>query len=363
MFFLERYRVWGIARFAEVHAVLRHHENFCSSAGVGLANFWTEERWQSPSLLQEADPPEHTKVRRITARVMSPRAIEGLRPMFERQAEELVTALVARERFDGVAELAQVYPLQVFPDAVGVGPHGRENMLRYGNMVANAVGPRNRLYEEAMADSGPVRKWIGEQCLRGSLAPGGLGSGLYAAVDRGEITEEAAGLLVRSLLSAGIDTTVHAIAWTLHMFATHPEQWAALRDDPALARPAFEEVLRYTSPVQLFFRTTTRPVRVANTMIPAHEKVLCFFGAANRDPSEFDDPDRFDIQRRATTHLAFGSGIHACVGAAVARLEAEILLTALARHARTLEPVGPPSPHPNNLFRVLASLPLRARVA
>lgn len=359
VFFLERYNVWAMARFADVHAVARDHERFSSAAGIGLTNFWKERPWRPPSLLLEADPPEHTRVRRVTARVMSPRTIEGLRPQFERQAEDLVTTVVARGEFDGFTELAQAYPLRVFPDAVGVSRHGRENLLRYGDMVFNGFGPRNQLFREAMAAGASASDWIAEQCLRGSLSPDGLGARMYAAVDRGEITEDEAGLLVRSLLSAGIDTTVHAIGWALHLLATHPDQWAALRDDPTLARPAFEETLRYASPAQAFFRTTTREVQLGRTVIPAGEKVLCFAGAANRDPREWDDPDRFDIRRRAVTHLAFGSGVHACVGAAIARLEAEILLTTLARHARTLEPAGQPRSRPNNTLKALASLPLR----
>lgn len=194
---------------------------------------------------------------------MSPRTIEALRPEFERQAEELVTRIVARGSFDGVAELAEAFPLRVFPDAVGISPKGREHLLAYGSMVFNGFGPQNQLFQQAMAAGAATRDWIAEQCLRSSLAPAGLGARMYAAVDRGEITEEEAGLLVRSLLSAGIETTVHGLAWALHLLAREPGQWAALRDDPALARPAFEETLRYASPVQLLLRTTTREVRVA----------------------------------------------------------------------------------------------------
>jgi cytochrome P450 len=359
--FLDRYQVWATGRFAEVHAAFRDPETFCSSAGVGLANFLKEEPWRPPSLLLEADPPQHTRVRRITARVMSPRAIERLRPEFERQAESLVAAVVARGEIDGVADLAEAYPLRVFPDAVGVGRDGRENLLLYGDMVFNGFGPRNQLFLDALAAGAPVRDWIAEQCARSSLAPDGLGADLYAAVDHGDITEEEAGLLVRSLLSAGIDTTVQSIAWALHALATHPDQWAALRNDPSLARGAFEEALRYASPVQLFFRTTRREVQLAGAVIPAGEKVLCFIGAANRDPREWADPDRFDIRRRAMNHLAFGTGVHACVGAAFARLEAEILLTALVRHASTLELAGPPRRRRNNSLKALAALPLRVR--
>jgi cytochrome P450 len=177
--FLERYGIWVLARFAEVRAALRDPERFCSAAGIGLTNFWKEKPWRTPSLLLEADLPEHARVRRITARVMSPRTIEALRPAFERQAEDLVAKVVARGEIDGVTDLAQAYPLRVFPDAVGIGPHGRENLLAYGRMVFNAFGPRNQLFQEAMAAGAPVGDWIAEQCLRGSLAPGGLGARLY----------------------------------------------------------------------------------------------------------------------------------------------------------------------------------------
>ena len=144
---------------------------------------------------------------------------------------------------------------------------------------------------------------------------------------------------------------------------TETAEWTALRDDPALARPAFEEALRIYSPVRQYFRTTTREVRLGGAVIPAQEKVLCFVGAANRDPREWDDSDRFDIRRKAAGHLAFGSGVHACVGAGLARLEAECLLNALASRACTLEPAGPPTPRPHNILRSLSHLPLRVQAA
>ncbi|WP_322769262.1 cytochrome P450 [Frankia sp. Cr1] len=361
--FLERYRVWAVARYAEVHEVLRDHERFCSAAGVGLANFWHEEPWRPPSLLVEADPPAHARPRRITARVLSPRAIERLRPELERHAEELVMEVMASGRFDGVTDLAKPYLVRAFPDAFGLEPAGGEKLLRYGDMAFNLFGPRNRLSQEAMAAGMPIHEWFAEQCERDSMAAGGLGAAVYAAVDRGEATEDEAGMLVRALISAGLDSTIDAIVWTLYLLATHSREWAALRDDPTLARPAFEEALRYYSPVQHYFRTTTREVRLADTVIPAQEKVMCFVGAANRDPREWDDPDRIDIRRSAATHLAFGSGIHACVGAAFARLEAESLLNALARQARTLELAGPPHPRLHNVLRALAHLPLQVRTA
>jgi 4-methoxybenzoate monooxygenase (O-demethylating) len=183
-------------------------------------------------------------------------------------------------------------------------------------------------------------------------------AGVDAGADAGEVTEEEAALLVRSLLSAGVDTTVASLGAALHCFAIHPGQWALLRDEPALARAAFEEVLRYASPVQTFFRTTTTDV--AGPRIPAGEKVLLFLGAANRDPAQWgEDADAFDIRHRSAGHVAFGLGIHGCVGQAVARLEAEVLLTALARRVRTIEPAGEPKIRLNNTMHGFAALPVR----
>ncbi len=364
--FLPRYQVWAMARFADVHAAMRDHKTFCSSAGVGLSDFRKEKPWRPPSLLLEADPPEHTRARRVTARALSPRVLERLRAGFEHAAQEMVSSLVARGMFDGVTDLAEAYPLRVFADAVGLSRGGRENLVIYGNMVFNVFGPRNRLFGESTAAAGPVRAWIEERCGRAALSPDGIGAVIYAAADAGEITEQEAGLLVRSLLSAGIDTTVHTFAWALHAFASDPDQWAALRKDPSLARPAFEETLRHASPVQTFFRTTTRDVRIADAApvtIPAGEKVLLFLGAANRDPREWEDPDRFDIRRHAIGHVGFGSGIHACVGAAIARLEAEILFPVLASHVAAIELAGPPQPFLNNTLKGLASLPVRVDAA
>jgi cytochrome P450 len=361
--YLERYGIWSMARFAEVQAALRDHQTFCSGAGAGLSDFTKEEPWRPPSLLLEADPPEHTRVRRVVARALTPRFIEHLRGELARQATGLVASLAARGTFDAVPDLAQAYPLRVFPDAVGLSPDGRENLLTYGTMVFNAFGPRNRLLAESMAAAEPVRAWIAGHCQRAALAPGGLGTEIYAAADRDEVTEDEAGLLVRSLLSAGVDTTVHTLAWAVHALATCPDEWQALRDDPSLARAAVEETLRHASPVQTFFRTTTRAADVAGTIIPAGQKVLLFLGAANRDPRAWPDPDRFDIRRRAAGHVGLGSGIHACVGAALARLEGELLLTAMARQLTSLELAGPVRPYLNNTIKGLAGLPVRVRAA
>src|SRR5260370_13493953 len=273
---LEQYGIWAMARHQEVRDALSDWQTYCSGAGVGLSDFRKEPPWRPPSIILEADPPLHTRTRAVLTRILSPAAIDILRETFAREAEALVDRLVERREFDGIADLAEAYPLKVFPDAVGISNEGREHLLPYGNMVFNSFGPRNDLFDKAMANVGPVRDWIMSKCSRAALAPDGLGMRIFAALDSGELTEAEAGMLVRSFLSAGIDTTVYGLGNALSCFASHPEQWRILRENPKLIRGAFEEVLRFEAPVQTFFRTTTRPVEVSGIGIGDGEKVLLF---------------------------------------------------------------------------------------
>jgi cytochrome P450 len=356
---LEQYGIWTMARHEQVRDALTDHQTYCSSAGVGLSDFRKEPPWRPPSIILEADPPLHTRTRAVLTRILSPGAIKVLRETFEREAERLVARLVESREFDGIADLAEAYPLKVFPDAVGISDDGRENLLPYGSMVFNSFGPRNDLFNAAMANAGPVRDWIMSKCSRAALAPGGLGMQIFNAVDSGELSEDEAGMLVRSFLSAGIDTTVYGLGNALYCLARYPEQWQALRENPALIRGAFEEVLRFEAPVQSFFRTTTKAVEVSGVRLGDGEKVLLLFAAANRDPRRWDRPDDFDVKRRATGHMTFGTGIHGCVGQAVARLETEAILGALAKRVATIEMTAEPTRRLNNTLRGFDTLPLR----
>jgi hypothetical protein len=356
---LEQYGIWAMARHQEVRDALTDWETYCSGAGVGLSDFRKEPPWRPPSIILEADPPLHTRTRAVLTRILSPAAINILRETFAREADALVDRLVERREFDGIADLAEAYPLKVFPDAVGISEQGRENLLPYGSMVFNSFGPRNDLFNKAMANAGPVRDWIMSKCSRAALAPDGLGIKIFDAVDAGELSEDEAGMLVRSFLSAGIDTTVYGLGNALYCFATNPEQWTILRENPNLIRGSFEEVLRFEAPVQTFFRTTTKAVDVGGVHIGDGEKVLLFLAAANRDPRRWDKPDSFDVRRRATGHMTFGTGIHGCVGQAVARLESEAIFGALAKRVATFEITGKVERRLNNTLRGLDTLPLR----
>ena len=356
---LNRYGVFAAARHAEVQCGLQDWRSFSSESGVGLANLSREEVFRPRSIILEVDPPLHDRTRPVLATALSPAVLRELRPAFETEAAALVDDLARRGRFDGVTDLAEVYPIRVFADALGLRPDGRENLLPYAAAVFNDFGPRNHLFEETRRGADAVRDWVLAQCHRAELRPGSIGARVFEAVDRGEASEDECHKLVRSLLTAGLDTTVYGLGNALFCFATHPDAWDLLRADPSLARSAFEEVLRFESSVQTFFRTTTCETDIGGVRLPEGAKILLFLGAANRDPRRWEDPDRFDITRKSSGHVAFGYGIHSCVGQMFARLEGEIVLGALARRVGRIELSGEPLRRMNNTLRGLASLPLQ----
>jgi len=356
---IQKYGTYAVGSYNSVVRVLTDHESFCSSAGVGLTNFHTETPWRKPSIILEVDPPDHSRTRKVFSRILSPRSLNRLRERFEQEAQAMVSRLVAKGVCDGVKDLAEAYPLKVFADAVGLPPDGREHLLPYGDMVFNAFGPQNDRFKECLARLGPSIDWINEVCQRKNLSESSFGAELYAAADAGEITHEEAGMLVRTMLSAGLDTTIFTIGNALACFARNPEQWAIVRDNPAIARQAIEEVLRYDSTFHSFYRTTTRPVTLEGVQLDKNQKVLVFVASANRDTSHWAGADTFDVHRKPAANVAFGTGIHGCAGQMIARLEAEIVLKALASQVERIESLGDPELHFNNTVRGYSALPLR----
>jgi cytochrome P450 len=361
---LTQYDVYALARYEHVHAALVDWQQFQSAAGVGMSNFKKEKPWRPPSIVLEADPPRHDAPRRVLQKVLSPRSLRKLRDGWLADADVLVDEVLSEAReFDGKQRLADAFPLRVFPDAVGLGPGGRENLLPYGDHAFNAFGPSNDLVAKGEPRVAELSAWVGAQCRRDALAPEGFGADIWAASDRGDITPEQAPLAVRSLLTAGVDTTVHGISAVLYAFATNPDQWQRLRANPGLARVAFDEAVRWESPVQTFFRTATTDVRVGEHVVPEGHKILMFLASANRDPRRWENPDAFDLSRDPSGHVGFGMGIHQCVGQHVARLEAEALMIALAKRVRTIELAGPTTRHHNNTLRAWESIPIRVELA
>jgi cytochrome P450 len=358
---LPRYRAWFTGRDAEVREVLTEWERFTSTGGVGVVDIRRAATFQKPSVILDVDPPEHAVTRRVLTRILSQRAMQQMRTDFERFANELVDELVERREFDAITDLAFRFPFTVLPDAVGLPVDGREHLVRYSTMYFNARAPDTDL---AVASAAAARTagsldWVAEACTRERLAPGGFGQQIYEAADAGEIDTDTAATLVRTFLGGGVDTTVLSIGAVLHQLASHPDQWRLVGERRDLVRNAFDEALRLAPSVPIVGRTTTRATELGGVAIDTDTKVLCSLFAANRDPRRWDRGDDFDVTRRTAGQLGFGVGPHFCVGHAVARLESEVLLTALLDRVAAIEITANPVPELNNWLHGLRHLPVR----
>lgn len=358
--YLPKYAALICGRYDITREIFSDHERFVSSRGVGLSDFSLAEPWRPPSIILEVDPPDHARTRRALMRALSPKVVREVSDQFEADASALIDSLLAQPEIDAVAAIAEAFPTRVFPRALGLKEADPRKLLEYGAMVFNTIGPDNAVRQASMKTAAEVVPWITASCARDKMDSRGFGAALYAMADAGEITEDEAGMLVRSLLSAGVDTTVTGIGNALWALSQNPAEYAKLVADPTgMALPAFEETLRFTSPVQAFFRTASMDCTVGGVAVPEGSKILCVLGAANRDPDHWDAPHRFDISRKTAGHLALGVGAHVCVGQNIARAEGRAVLRALAERVTRLEPTGPAVWRPNNAIHALAHLPLR----
>lgn len=362
IFRLPRYNVYGVSRYEDVQSVLRDFERFCSSGGASIRNYFKEKPWRTPSPILETDPPVHTRARAVLTRILSPAAIARLKADFQADASKLIDRLVAAGRFDAVKDLGEIFPVKVFPEAMGLPDADRKMLLRYAQLVVAGFGPKNEFATRAEEGFDEVSKWLDRNIERKALRPGSFGMQVYEAADAGLLTSEEAPLLVRSFLSAGLDTSIRGLSRVLLCLAQNPAQWRLLSDNPSLSRAAFEEMLRYNSPAQNVWRTTTGPVEIGGQTIGKHEKVGVFLGAANRDPERWENPDKYEINRKSVGHVGLGFGVHACVGQAVARLEGEIILSTLASKVAVLEQDGPIVLRKEVGERGIESIPLRIKL-
>ena len=356
--YIPKYSILACGRHEETQEVFSDHERFVSSRGVGLQDFHLQKPWRPQSLVVEADPPYHSKTRKILMRALSPKATGALKERFQDAADRLIDTLLERGSFEAVADLAEAFPTSVFPAAVGLKKSNKRALIDYGAMVFNGLGPDNELRQKSMAMGPDIVPWIAEQCQRKNTKTGGFAATIFEAVDAGEITEEEGEMLVRSLLSAGVDTTVTGIGSTLWCLASFPEQFEKLKEDPKLIRPAFEEVLRFTSPVHSFCRTANKDTSVAGVEIVKGTKILCVLGAANSDDQKWPNAGKFDVSRKPMGHLAMGSGIHTCVGQTLARAEVGAVLTSIVKKVGQITLTGEAKWRPNNAIHALDKLPI-----
>ncbi|WP_405466945.1 cytochrome P450 [Streptomyces jietaisiensis] len=312
--------------------------------------------------LLNMDPPDHTRIRKLVSRAFTPRHVEKLRTPVRRTAELLLDACAAEEEFDLIGAYAAPLPIGVICDLLGVPGESRPDFRAWTDALVapdparpdrarEAVGRLLAFFTGLLADR---RRQPGDDLL----------SALVAVRDEEDrLSEDELMSLAFLILVAGYENTVHLIGNAVAALLAHPAQLAALRAEPHLLGGAVEELARYDGPVPLAIRRfPVEDVTLGGVTVPAGETVLLSLAAAHRDPRRFPEPDRLDLTRDATGHLALGHGIHYCLGAPLARMETEIALTALFERFPDLTPARPPQElrrRPSMRSRGLVSLPVR----
>jgi cytochrome P450 len=353
---LARHRVYALARYTECKAVLRDDKTFISGKGVALNP--VANRLSGGTTLN-SDGTEHDQRRKLVAHRLLPRALRGMDENVQEQAGGIVDAALKRGEVDGVADLACALPMAVVPDLVGWPADQRDNLLPWGGATFDFLGPLNRRGIMSIPSTFTMLRFSRRVVRRRSLIEGSVGHEVLLAADEGKVSHAELAPLMIDYIAPSLDTTISAISNALHLFATHPEQWQLLKENPALIPNAVNEIVRYESPLRAFTRQVASDTEIAGLPLPPGARLLVIYASANRDEREWDEPDSFDIQRDATRQLGFGHGTHACAGQGLARLETTAMLKALVERVDRIELAATPTWALNNIIRRHEQLPLR----
>ena len=354
-----------VARYADVTAGLRDHEHLSSVQPPPPPGTTYQGRFEGSRNMLGSDPPQHSRLRQLVARDFTPRRIRDLEPRIREIAKQLLDKVEAKGEFDLMADLANVLPVTVIAEMLGVPPELNARFKHWSDRIIGGDNnvPGNPPSPEIVRVIDELGDYFTAEIEKRRANPGqDLVSALVAAHDEGEVMS-AADLLsfITLLLVAGNETTTNLIGNGMLALGRNLDQFDALKRSPAMLPRAIEEMLRYDGPVQSTVRFTTGPVQLGGTEIPAKTIALMIVAAANRDPAQFEDPEKFDIARNPNDHVAFGEGIHFCIGAPLARMEARIAFEAmLARfpRLRLKDPAIKPVYKGSYFLRGLESLPL-----
>ena len=356
---------WTLARYADVVASLTDARFSADRTRQDLPEL--AESYQFVKSMLVSDPPDHTRLRALVQKAFTPRMVEQLRPRIIAIVGELLDRIAQRDgAFDVIADFAHPLPVVVIAELLGVPAEDRVRFSEWSAVLAASLDP---LVSEDLANRVPGARDAVDAYLRGIIAErrkqprSDLISALVAAEERGDVlSEPELVVMCRLLLIAGHETTVNLIGNGTNALLRHPDQFAKLREDPGLITSAIEELLRYDSPVQMTGRIATEPVQFDGHTVQPGEWILPLLGAANHDPAQFADPERLDLTRNPNAHVAFGRGIHFCLGAPLARLEGQVAIGALVRRFPSLALAGEPVRRKQITLRGLQSLPVTAGV-
>ncbi len=324
---------------------------------------------RAPSLLA-VEPPDHTRYRKTVSAVFTSRAVAALRDGVEQTAADLLDRLARQSGTSGVVDIVGRYcsqlPVAIISDILGVPERDRHRVLEFGELAAPSLdlGLPWRQYRSVQKGIGGFNVWLAAHLRQLRRSPGDdLMSQLIRTAESGSaethLDETELQAVAGLVLAAGFETTVNLLGNGIRMLLDAPEHLDTLRRRPELWPNAVEEILRLDSPVQLTARVALKDVEVAGTLIPRGQLVIVYLAAANRDPSVFPDPHRFDIERpNAGKHLAFSSGRHFCLGAALARTEGEVGLRTFFERFPDVRAAGPGSRRDTRVLRGWSTLPV-----
>ena len=357
-----------VHRHRDVIDVLRDHDTFSSSPLAGVQD--RADAFQAPTMLT-SDPPTHTRLRGVVSRAFTPRAVAGLEPRLREVARDLVAPLRDGAAIDAVDDLAAPLPVIAIAELLGVPASDREQFRQWSDdLVAASLDTST---EADIARSGNaarhLREYFAAELATRRVSKGESNDlvGRLLAANEGAVLDDAELLAACVLLLvAGNETTTNLIANLTLALAQHPHERARVASGAVAAASAVEEAVRFDSPVQATIRTVTTPTSIAETDLDAGTPVFVLLAAANRDPDEYSEPDRFDVGRGTTTQVGFGHGIHFCLGAGLARLEARVACEELLAAGATYDvdaDVGALEYAPSFIFHRPVSLPLRPQRA
>lgn len=356
-----------LTRYEDVVAVYQDHHTWSSDKRIEFApKFGASPLYEHHTTsLVFRDPPDHTRIRKLFAPAFTPKALAALEPRVVRFVDGLLDRAAARGGMDVVEDFAAALPVQLIGDMLGVPQEERAPLRGWSTAILGALEPApgadplaagNRAVEEFKAY---LRRLIADRRRRPSTDPGEILSALLAAEDAGDrLTEIELLHQCIFLLNAGHETTTNLIGNAVASLLEHPHELARLRADPGLIASAVEEFLRYQSPNQLGNRRAVRDTAVSGVPMGEGTLVTLGIGAANRDPAQFPDPDRLDLGRSPNRHLAFITGIHACAGMWLARMEGRVALGRLVARFPNLRAAGSPARARRARFRVLTAFPV-----
>ena len=365
IFYWQPWGMWFLTTHEDCHALLRDDRFGHLPLSVAAAPPSQRALWQmQTNWLLTMNPPDHTRLRGLVQKAFTPRAVAQLRATIQRLTDALIDRMAEKEQVDVIADLAYPLPVAVICEMLGVplADQGRFHAWSAALVHSLDLTDEPAVYNRASVAAAEMTAYFDALLAERRAQPQtDILSALVAAEEAGDrlTTEELFGTCAL-LLVAGHETTVNLIGNGTLALLRHPDQWQRLRDEPGLIASAVEELLRYDSPVQLTSRAALIDVTYKGQRFPRGTFVTFLLGAANHDPAVFADPTRLDVGRANNRHLAFGGGIHYCLGAPLARLEGEIALGTLARRLPTLALAGGPPVYRDNVaLRGLEALPAK----